>query len=176
MELDHTKATAIARQYFGTTGPLQRLGWGISGFVYLSPDAQRAVKVHTRAEGFAIELKVYRKLQALGITRLHGLTVPKLRDHRNDFNLICMDVVSAPFLLDFAGVLFNPPDYSEDTMDGWHRSIAERFGPNASVAYSVYHALAKHGMYYMDFRPSNLNLTGLPGLEPMDQSSDDDVY
>jgi len=79
-----------------------------------------------------------------------------------------MDFVRPPYLLDFAGVLFHPPDFPQDTMDQWHAGIEEMFGPNSAIIYAVYHALAKHGIYYLDFRPSNVNLTGLPGSRSMD--------
>lgn len=86
-----------------------------------------------------------------------------------------MDFVSSPFLLDFAGVLFSPPDYNDDVLANWHQGISERFGKNASIAYAVYTSLSQHGMYYMDFRQSNLNLDGLPGLIP-DEREDEDIF
>jgi hypothetical protein len=176
MELDHATAHATARRYFGTTTPLKRLGWGIGGVVYLSPDANSAVKVHHHQESFETELRVYRKLKELRITQLHGLTIPKLRDAREDCKLLCMDFVNAPFLLDFAGVLFSPPDFPDDAMQHWHGKISEAYGPNAHVAYAVYNSLQKYGMYYVDFRKTNLNLDGLPGLEPYEPSDDDETW
>jgi hypothetical protein len=97
MELDHATAAEIAQRYFGVTAPLTRLGWGIGGYVYLSPDMRTAVKIHLRQEGFERELEVYRRLRVLGITELHGLTIPKLRHYRRDLKLIRMDFVSPPF-------------------------------------------------------------------------------
>src|SRR4051812_48704052 len=120
MELDHKLAAKIAENYFGTPVPLKMLGWGISGFVYLSPDLANVVKVHRYEEGFARELEVYRRLDRLKINQLHGLTIPKLRDFRSDVKLIRMDFVLSPYLLDFAGVSFTAPDFSEDTMNDWH--------------------------------------------------------
>lgn len=158
MELDHRSAAEIAEFYFNASAPLVRLGWGISGYVYLSPDLRTAVKVHRRSQSYARELEVYRRLNSLRITQLHGLSIPKLRGHRDDLNLIQMDFVSAPYLLDFAGVLFTEPDFSPDVMADWHAKITEYFGSNAAIAYAVYNSLARHGMYYMDFRPSNLKL------------------
>lgn len=166
MDIDLSTAEEIAKQYFGTTQSLARLGWGISGFVYLSPDLVTVVKVHRAKEGFERELATYQRLAQIQLTRLLGLTVPKLRDYRRSPNIIRMDLVRPPYLLDFAGVSFDPPDFSSDVMASWHEELAERFGPNVSVAYSVYAALARHGIYYLDLRPSNLNLEGLPGLAP----------
>jgi tRNA splicing endonuclease len=174
MELNQQAAAEIAGSYFGTTKPLERLGWGIGGFVYLSPDNRSAVKVHRGDEGFARELEVYRRLRRLGMAQLHGLNIPKLRDHRADLRLIQMDFVSAPFLLDFAGVQFHAPDFPSDVMADWHARLEEFYGPNAWVAYAVYESLARHGIYYMDFRPSNLKLDGLPGLEPFEAPTEDE--
>lgn len=171
--LTRSEADRIAQQYFNASDKLAMLGWGIAGFVYLSPDHHTAVKVHSREEGYQPELAVYRRLAHLRITQLHGLTIPRLIDQRDDLKLIQMDFVSAPYLLDFAGVSFSPPDFPEDTMNRWHASIRNFFGPNAPIAYAVYESLRRHGMYYMDFRPSNLKLDGLPGLLPFDSAESD---
>jgi hypothetical protein len=171
--LTRSEADNIARQYFGTSEPLAMLGWGIAGFVYLSPDRRSVVKVHSRAEGFHTELDVYRRLAQLRITQLHGLTIPRLINHRDDLKVIEMDFVSAPYLVDFAGVRFDPPDFPEDTMNHWHATIRSYYGPNATVAYAVYESLRRHGIYYMDFRPSNMKLDGLPGLLPFNPAESD---
>jgi hypothetical protein len=36
MELDHQSAVRIAQEYFATSEPLTRLGWGISGYVVIA--------------------------------------------------------------------------------------------------------------------------------------------
>jgi hypothetical protein len=164
MELDQKAAAEIAQRYFRTKQPLTRLGWGISGYVYLSPDLQTAVKVHRREESFRNELEVYRRLRKLRISNLHGLTIPKLRGYRTDLKLIRMDFVRAPYLLDFAGVRFIPPDFPADTMELWHAGIEENFAPHTNIVYAVYNTLSGHGLYYLDFRPSNLKLQGHPDL------------
>ena len=68
-----------------------------------------------------------------------------------------------------------PPEllFTSQQLEGWHASIQERFGPHAHLAYAVYNSLKKHGIYYVDLRPSNVNLDGLPGLEPLGSSDDD---
>ncbi len=96
MNVDQKIANDIAKRYFDTDKTLIRLGWGISGFVYLSPDTRTAVKVHRHAESFERELYVYRKLARLKINRLHGLTIPKLRDNRADVKLLNMDICMFP--------------------------------------------------------------------------------
>lgn len=170
--IDPKNTAGIAQHYFGTSSPPTRLGAGVGGYVYLSSDLRTAVKIHNHEEGFHRELEVYRQLKRLDITRLHGLTIPKLRSARHDLLLIQMDFVNAPYLLDFAGVLSKPPEilFGAEQLQYWHDRIHEFFGPNADIAYAVYNSLARHHLYYVDFRPSNLNLTGLPGLQPYDQA------
>jgi hypothetical protein len=167
-------AHEVAQRFFRTRSALKRLGGGVSGFVFLSPDLRTAAKVHHGEEGYTTELYVYKQLARLGIRSIRGLTIPRMRGYSTALRIIQMDVVRPPFLLDFAGVLLNPPDFSDDVQEDWHRRIAERFGPNASVAYEVYDALAKHELYYVDFRVSNLNLTGLSGLLSAEENGEDD--
>ena len=71
-------------------------------------------------------------------------------------------------------LIFNPPDFSDETMRDTYEKWDEAYGPNVWVAYAVYDSLKKHGIYYTDFRPSNMNVTGLPGLEPVESPDDDD--
>lgn len=175
MTLDHPSALHVAQRYFDTPLALTRLGWGIGGFVYLSPDNLSAVKIHRGDEGFRTELEVYRRLRRLRITQLHGLTIPRLLDFYEADRLIRMDFVAPPFLLDFAGVLFHPPDFSDDAMQHWRAGIEVRYGPNAWIAHLVHDSLAKRGIYYMDFRPTNMKLDGYPGLEPLDPSAADEL-
>lgn len=51
MEIDGQQAHLIVQKYIGTNATLTRLGWGISGFVFLSPNLRTAIKIHKRIEG-----------------------------------------------------------------------------------------------------------------------------
>lgn len=165
MSLDYARAEEIARRYTRSSRPLTNLGWGVSGFVFLAPD-NTAVKVHKHREPYHTELLAYQRLRRLRIRRLLGLAIPRLRGYRARGRIIRMDTVSPPYLLDFAGVRFEPPDFNDDVIEDWHSRIEEVFGPNAPFVHEVYHALARHDIYYLDFRPSNLNLEGLRGRLP----------
>jgi hypothetical protein len=162
MELNPVTAAEIARDYIGSNAPLARLGWGIGGFVYLSPDGRTAVKVHRGEEGFTREVEVYQRIRRLRITEIHDVVIPKLHDFRPDLRLIRIDFVVPPFLVDFAGASFRPPDFPSDTMEQWHAGLTDMFGPNVHLVYAVYSALSRHGIWYTDFRPSNLKLEGHP--------------
>lgn len=99
MSLNHATAEQIARDYVGATGPLHRLGWGIGGYVYLSPDGRTAVKVHRHEAGFVNEVEAYFRLRRVRTSQLHGITIPKVHDARLDLKLIRMDFVTPPFLV-----------------------------------------------------------------------------
>ena len=83
---------------------------------------------------------------------------------------------SPPYRLDFAGVLQRPPDFEQDTVEKWRAKIDWVYGPNSWIAHAVHEELAKHGSWSMDFRPSNMNLKGLPGLEPIPDDSESDDF
>src|SRR4051812_4339912 len=110
-----SKALQSAQAFIGTTEPLDVLGWGVSGFVFASPDLMTAIKVHHQPEGYEMELKAYRLLLQQRITQICGLTIPKLRGFDDELLLIQMALVSPPYLLDFAGVKFSDPDFSPET-------------------------------------------------------------
>jgi hypothetical protein len=175
MELDPTTAAEIARNYVGATAPLTRLGWGIGGFVYLSPDGRTAVKVHRHEAGFLTEVEAYMRLRRVRTSQLHGIVIPKVHDQRPDIKVIRMDFVTPPFLVDFAGVQFKPPDFSDDTLAQWHASLSRMFGPNLHLVWAVYSALSQHGIWYTDLHPRNLWLEGHPEYQAM-PVEDDDPY
>jgi hypothetical protein len=174
MQADSTDPAAIAQRYTNAARPLKLLGAGMGGVVFLAPDLRTAIKIHHQHHTYATEVEAYRRLKAAGITSVRGLTVPKPRAHVPAWKLIRMDVVNAPYLLDFAGVRFDPPDFDSDAMADWHARLDFLFGRNVSIIYDVYHILSRHGIWYMDFRPSNIRLEGLPDYDPVPDSDSDE--
>jgi hypothetical protein len=165
---------SVAQRYTNAPGPLKILGSGMGGVVFLAPDLRSAIKVHHHPEGFETEVEAYKRLKKARITKVRGLTIPRMRAHATDLLLIRMDVVRPPFLLDFAGALFHPPDFDTDAIAGWHANLEFLFGRNVSIVYDVYHLLSRHGIYYMDFRPSNIKLEGLADYDPTPDDLEDE--
>ena len=162
IEKARSEALRKAQKFCSTSQSLPLLGWGVSGFVFLSLDLRTAIKVHHTREAFNTELSAYRILKQHNLMMLHGLTIPVLRHFDLSLHLIEIDFVRPPYLLDFAGVKFRDPEFSADTMTSIHADIEERFGHRSDIAYAVYHDLRRLGIYYLDLRQSNLNLEGLP--------------
>ena len=176
MDVNEKLAETIARGYLHAQDPLTKLGSGLTGYVFLSPNGQTAVKVHHREESFIHEVRMYQWLGARAIGPVQGLEIPKMRNYSKDHCLIHMDYVSPPFLVDFAGTQFKPTDFPPEVLEDWYAMIDRRFGPNAWVVYKVKDALEKHGIYYLDFQPRNLNVKGLPGTVPYEPTEDDDDF
>lgn len=145
----------------------------MGGVVFLAPDLRTAIKIHHQPHTFETEVEAYKRLNRAGITSVRGLTVPRPQAYVPTWKLIRMDVVQPPFLLDFAGVLFQPPDFDSDAMADWHARLQFLFGRNLPIIYDVYHMLSRHGIWYMDFRPSNIKLEGLPDYDPAPDAPDD---
>lgn len=104
-----------------------------------------------------------------------GLNIPTLIDSHPDLMVIEMTSVQPPFLLDFASVLFEPPDFESGIYAGWHDRMQFRFGGNTWFVVAVYNALAAMGLYYMDMHRGNLNFTGIPGIDENDFGPDDEA-
>lgn len=155
----HPNAEAVAKEYIGTEGPLEELGWGIEGVVYTAPPSamNNAVKVHSHIEHFKKELAVYHRLYQRGVTEIQGFAVPKLVKFSSRLRVIEMTIVKPPFLLDFAQTtLDHQPGFVEGT-GSWWLSVEERFGERFPVVQSIFYELAqKHGIYYWDLKPGNI--------------------
>jgi hypothetical protein len=73
--------------------------------------------------------------------------------------VIEMEIVSQPYLLDFAGAyLDEPPDYSEDILAEWDAEKREQFGSQWPRVQAVLRALEEHGIYLVDVNPGNVRL------------------
>ena len=158
MKIHHPDAERIAQEYIGSTQPLEVLGWGVGGAVFVSPVATNAVKVHLHVEGFERELSAYRRLRRRKVIEVLGLSVPRLVKYSSRLRVIEMSMVKPPYLLDFANArLDKPPDFPPETMQLWWDTLQERFGDRYGFVRSVYRELAKrHRIYYLDFKPGNI--------------------
>lgn len=160
MGLDRTQATMIAMQYFNMNSPPKMLGDGVSAYVFQSLDEKLAAKVHSCEEHYRHELKIYHRLTHLRIADVLGFRIPSFREFNHKLKIICMSKVDPPFLVDFVSVTFTPPDFSLEIMTEMWRKVDEDFAPNGNLVRDVYHFLAERGLYYLDFTPKNLDLTG----------------
>jgi len=134
-----------------------KLGAGKDGTVHQTRSGS-AVKVHERPDSYQAERDVYLRLLARGIINVCGLSVPVLLNFDDDLLVLEMQMVSPPYLLDFASAwLDNPPDFSREVINEWHDRLRESFGDRFPEIINVLETLANDaGVYMLDIHPHNV--------------------
>jgi len=136
----------------------KQLGAGIQGVVF-STDAHTAVKAFLRAESYVRERDVYLRLTKLGIDRVSGFWVPKLVSHHDELLIVEIQIVSPPFVLDFASAyLDQPPPYADDEerMAEWEAEKQEQFEHRWPEVLSLMSEFRAFGIYLSDVKPGNI--------------------
>jgi hypothetical protein len=147
---DYCVANAIQMQ--------QRLGFGAQGIVFAT-DRATAIKVHGFEPAYRRERDVYVRLQENEVAEIRGLVIPRLRQFDDARQIIEMDLVSPPFILDFgAAYLDDPPEFPTDphTQSEQEQEQREMFGPNRPEVQRVLRALQTYGIYMTDVHPGNI--------------------
>jgi hypothetical protein len=151
---DERLARYCSEQHLEIVG---KLGAGKDGAVYQTRSGS-AVKVHSRLDSYEAERDVYLRLLQRGITDICGLAVPVLFNFEDDLRVLEMQVVSSPYLVDFASAwLDKPPDFSQEVIDEWHDQLRESFGARFPDIMNVLESLANDaGVYMLDIHPHNV--------------------
>jgi hypothetical protein len=157
MSILHPNAPKVAREYIGRGPALEALGYGIDGDVFHLPESHTVVKILATAEKFDREIVVYRRLKKRRVTAIQGFSVPQLLGYSARHNAIRMSFVRPPFLLDFVQTkLDQRPDFPEG-LDEWWDRLGAIFEERLPIVQSVfYELLNRHGIYYYDLKPGNL--------------------
>ena len=73
------------------------------------------------------------------------------------FWVIEMEVVTRPFVLDFAGAyLDTPPDYPDEVLADWRTEKQEQFGDRWPDVEAILRSLEQFGIYVADVSPGNV--------------------
>lgn len=135
---------------------LDRLGYGQDGIVY-STSMKSAVKAFRYVEQYACEQRVYLRLQERGIDRIGEFSIPRLIAASDELMLIEMGIVSAPFVLDFAGAYVDEtPPYSRRQIAESQRRNRQLFRKRWPAVRSALSTLRGHGIYFVDIHPGNV--------------------
>jgi hypothetical protein len=68
-----------------------------------------------------------------------------------------MEVVTRPFVLDFAGAYLDTrPDYTEEVLADWRAEKQEQFGERWPEVQSILWSLERYGIYLSDVTPGNV--------------------
>jgi hypothetical protein len=137
-------------------GILHGLGFGYDGIVF-STTRQSAVKALRYEPLYIRERDVYFRLRDHGALNVLGLAVPELWHWDDELWVIEMEIVSPPFVLDFAGAYLDQvPDFPEEVMAGWRAEKKEQFGDRWGEVQHIMREFRKLGIYLADVKPGNI--------------------
>ena len=132
------------------------LGDGTDGSVWPT-NRKTAVKALQRQRNYRCERDCYQRLKEHQITVIDGLAVPRLVSHDDVLWIIEMDIVSPPFLLDFAKAYLDvPPDHTAEVIEDWRQAQAELWEDRWPQVRSILWQLERLGIYYQDPKPGNI--------------------
>ena len=138
----------------------QFLGGGYDGSVFAT-DRKSAIKVLLQRELYEHERDVYCRLQQLRVTEVAGCAVPELLTFDDELWIVEMSIVSAPYVLDFAGARLNrPQEYPPEILREWRKEKRAQFGSDWKYVPRIVFAFEKLGIYLADLSPRNICLTG----------------
>lgn len=117
-----------------------------------------ALKIHQYAASYQSERNAYVRLRDVRLTGVGGFNIPALLDHDDDLLAIEMQIVSPPFVLDFASAQLDAdPELIEDPGYTLEDLVRERFGDRADVVLGLRDDLiVRAGVYVSDLHPHNI--------------------
>jgi hypothetical protein len=154
---------ANAEAYFTRHGlrVVERLGFGIHGMVFLVEGNAEylisAVKIHHERAPYRREQDIYERPAELAVTEIGGFETPRLLQADDDLMALEMTVVTAPYVLDFAGAWLDfPPEFPEEVWQDWNRKNEEQFGADWPEAKAILNELEELHIFMLDPSPSNI--------------------
>lgn len=134
------------------------LGSGIQGVVY-STTEKTAIKTFVRPEHYERERDVYLRLQDKDFSVVGGFNVPKLLGLNDELLVVEMEVVTPPFVLDFAGAyLDRRPPYDSEELAEWEETRIELFGDDWPRVRNVLAMFRAIGVHLVDVKPGNVTI------------------
>jgi hypothetical protein len=139
----------------------EQLGFGVHGIVFVAESqtepGRAAIKVHEREAPYHRERDVYLRLRRHAVNEIRGCHVPQLLRYDDELWVVEMEVVTRPFVLDFAGAyLDEPPDYSDEVLAEWRTEKQEQFGDRWPDVELLLSSLERYGIYMADVSSGNI--------------------
>ncbi|REJ94295.1 MAG: hypothetical protein DWQ34_08800 [Planctomycetota bacterium] len=135
---------------------IDQLGSGLDGIV-LTTNRQSAVKALRYRTQYEREKSVYLRLEKNGVGTIGGFNIPRLIGCHDDFMVVEMEVVSPPFIVDFAGAyLDEEPDFPPEILRDWIAEKREQFGSRWPAVRSAIAEFRQHGIHIVDAKPGNV--------------------
>jgi hypothetical protein len=138
----------------------KQLGSGVDGIV-LSTSTGSAIKALRYKELYERERDAYLRLQEKGVDNVAGFSVPKLIGHHDELWVVEMQIVSPPFIVDFAGARLDAPTpFPPEVLEQWRGEKLEQFGEQWEEVLRVLSAFRRYGIYLSDVKPGNIMFEG----------------
>jgi hypothetical protein len=136
----------------------KQIGFGYDGLVFKT-DSETAVKGFKHEELYRKERDVYLRLHELDLFEVCGAGIPHIFANDNDLWCLEMEIVSVPFVLDFAGAyLDTPPDFPADVIAAWESEKREQYGEDWPWVQQIMRELSRVGIHLADVKPGNITL------------------
>jgi len=140
---------------------IERLGFGVHGMVFLiAGNAElrtAALKVLYERVPYRRERAIYERLAEMSVTEIRGFEVPHLLNADDELLALEMTVVTAPYVLDFAGAWLDfPPEFSDEVWQDWNQKNEEQFAGDWPAAQAILGELEDFGIHMLDPSPSNI--------------------
>jgi hypothetical protein len=132
------------------------LGYGQDGSVWAT-SRRSAVKAFRNPATYNRELSCYQRLKNKDISALNGFPIPRLVAFDGGLFVIEMEIVEAPFLLDFGKAHLDHCPYTQKDLEEWIKEYEELWGEKHwKIVWALVRKLRAQGIYYMDPNPRNI--------------------
>ncbi len=135
----------------------EQLGAGYDGVVF-STNRESVIKSLRFDKLYLRERDVYLRIKENHIEKIEGFTIPALLDFDDQLWVVEMEIVSPPFVVDFAGAGLDTTssDYPPEVYEEWEREKREQFGENWPKVLSILSGFRRFGIYLADVKPGNI--------------------
>ncbi|WP_145375018.1 hypothetical protein [Symmachiella dynata] len=155
----HSDAIRRAREYAKNRRIelKEQLGAGYDGVVF-STNQESVIKSLRFDKLYHKERDVYLRLRKNHIEKIEGFAVPALVDYDDFLWVVEIEIVSPPFVVDFAGASLDTrsADYPPEVYEEWEREKREQFGQNWPKVLSILSGFRRYGIYLADVKPGNI--------------------
>jgi hypothetical protein len=133
------------------------LGHGQDGSVWKS-SVPSAIKALHSWENYYRERQCYQRFAEKRIRLINGLAVPRLIGFNDSLQVIEMEIVSPPFLLDFGKAYFDcKAPYDSDQLAAWYQEMNDLWEDDYPLVCSlVFELWSRFRIHYLDVKPGNV--------------------
>ncbi len=136
----------------------KEIGGGTQGVVLATTNGT-AIKALNDTVCYMRERNIYLRLQECDIGKIGEFNVPRLVSYHDELLVIEMQIVLAPYVLDFASAyLDSEPPYLDDPqiMAEWEREKREQFEDRWPEVKSMMSDFKALGIHLADVKPGNV--------------------